>query len=74
MNWLKRSLESLWGVFAWLSFGLAVLFSLIVVLIVPSAERRQKLVAWASRMVFVLPLFDVRVTGMDNLPPVRSPV
>ena len=69
MNWLKRSLEALWGVFAWLSFGLAVLFSLVVVLIVPSAEQRQKLVAWASRMVFVLPVFDVRVTGMDNLPP-----
>ncbi len=69
MNWVDRSLETLWGLFAWLSFGLAVLFSLIVVLVVPSAERRQKLVTWASRMIFVLPMFDVRVTGMDNLPP-----
>lgn len=69
MNWVNRSLEALWGVFAWLSFCFAVLFSLVVVLVVPSAERRQKLVTWASRMVFVLPMFDVRVTGMDHLPP-----
>ena len=69
MNWVNRSLEGLWGLFAWLSFGLAVLFSLIVVLIVPGKDRRQKLVTWASKMVFVLPMVDVRLRGMDNLPP-----
>ena len=69
MNWVNRSLEGLWGLFAWLSFGLAVLFSLIVVLVVPGKDRRQKLVTWASKMVFVLPMFDVRIRGMDNLPP-----
>lgn len=58
----------MWGVFAWLSFGLAVLFSLVVVLIVPGPQRRQKLVTWAAKMVFVLPLVEVRVSGMDNLP------
>lgn len=68
MNWVTRTLEAAWGLFAWLSFGLAVLFSLLAVLIVPSAERRQKLVTWAARMVFVLPRIDVQVTGMDNLP------
>ncbi len=61
-------MEAAWGLFAWLSFALAVLFSLLVVLVVPSAERRQKLVTWAARMVFVLPRIDVQVTGMDNLP------
>ena len=68
MNWVTRTKEAVWGLFAWLSFGLAVLFSLVVVLIVPSAERRQKLVTWASRMIFVLPGIDVQVRGMDNLP------
>ena len=68
MNWVTRTKEVAWGLFAWLSFGLAVLFSLVVVLLVPSASRRQKLVTWASKMVFVLPRIDVEVRGMDNLP------
>ena len=68
MNWVTRTTKAVWGLFAWLSFALAVLFSLVVVLIVPSANRRQKLVTWASRMVFVLPRIDVQVRGMDNLP------
>ena len=68
MNWVTRILEALWGLFAWLSFGLAVLFSLIVVIVVPGAETRQKLVTWAARMVFVLPGCKVDVTGLDNLP------
>ncbi len=68
MNWVTRSRDAVWGVFAWLSLSLAVLFSLVVVLIVPGSDRRQKLVTWAAKMVFVLPLVDVRVTGMDNLP------
>jgi len=68
VNWVTRSKEAAWGLFAWLSFSLSVLFSLVVVLLVPSAARRQKLVTWASRMVFVLPGIEVRVSGMDNLP------
>jgi 1-acyl-sn-glycerol-3-phosphate acyltransferase len=68
VNWVKRTKTAAWGLFAWLSFTLSVLFSLLVVLIVPSAERRQKLVTWAAKMVFVLPRIDVQVRGMDNLP------
>ena len=68
MNWVTRSIQAAWGVWAWLSFALAVLSSLIVVIVVPSANLRQKFVTWAARMVFVLPVFDVRVTGTDNLP------
>ena len=68
MNWVTRPLAVLWGLFAWLSFGIAVLLSLVVVLIVPSAERRQKFVTWAARMTFVLPGFKVELKGMDNLP------
>jgi len=68
VNWVTRTKKLAWGLFAWLSFGLSVLFSLLVVLIVPSASRRQKLVTWAARMIFVLPRIDVQVRGMDNLP------
>ena len=68
MNWVTRTKDVAWGLFAWLSFGLAVLFVLVVASVVPSAKRRQKLATWGSRMIFVLPRIDVQVRGMDNLP------
>jgi 1-acyl-sn-glycerol-3-phosphate acyltransferase len=68
VNWVTKCLAVLWGIFAWLCFGLLVLFMLVVVLVVPSAERRHKLATWTSRMVFILPMVEVRVTGIDNLP------
>lgn len=68
MNWVTRSLEAAWGLFAWLSFALAVLFSLIVTILVPGATRRQKLVTLAARMCFVLPRIRVDLVGIDNLP------
>ena len=68
MNWFTRSVQALWGMFAWLSFGVMVLLSLLVVLLVPSAEKRQRFVTWAARMAFVLPRVSVTVTGPDNLP------
>lgn len=68
MNWLTRSVHALWGVLAWFNFGVMVLMSLFVVLLVPSAEKRQRIVTWAARMVFVLPAVPVTVTGVDNLP------
>ena len=68
MNWVTRTKDVAWGLFAWLSFGLAVLFVLVVAIVVPSAERRQKLATWGSRMIFVLPRIDVQVRGTDNLP------
>jgi 1-acyl-sn-glycerol-3-phosphate acyltransferase len=68
VNWVTRTKEAAWGLFAWLSFGLAVLFVLVVAIVVPSAERRQKLATWGSKMIFVLPRIDVQVRGMDNLP------
>ena len=68
MNWVTRTLATLWGLFAWVSFALTVLVSLIIVLLVPGAEARQKLVTRATRMLFVLPRCEVTVTGLDNLP------
>ena len=68
MNWVTRTLERLWGVFVWLNFGLLLVLYLVVVLIVPSAELRQKLARWTAGMAFVIPRCDVEVRGMDNLP------
>lgn len=67
-NWLTRAGGAAWGLLPWLSLGLAVCFSLLAMLVVPSADTRQKLITWASRMIFVLPVVDVRVSGTDNLP------
>jgi len=68
VNWVTQCRNVLWGIYAWLCLGLLVIFSIIVVIVVPSAERRHKIATWSSRMVFVLPRVEVRVTGMDNLP------
>ena len=68
MNWVTQTRNVAWGILAWLSFGFAVLFTMTVALIVPGAERRQKLATWACRMTFVLPMIDVRIRGLENLP------
>ncbi len=68
MNWVTAVANFIWGIWAWLCFVLACLFSLVVALLVPGAHRRQKLVTFAARMVFVLSLTKVIVRGVDNLP------
>jgi 1-acyl-sn-glycerol-3-phosphate acyltransferase len=51
-----------------LSFGVAALFALLAMIIVPGQARRQHLAALASRAVFVIPRIRVNVHGMENLP------
>lgn len=68
MNWVTFVVRILWGLWAWLSFTLACVFSLIVALIVPGPHRRQRLVTHASRIIFVLSGVKVSVRGIDNLP------
>lgn len=68
MNWITRGLYSVWGVLAWLSFGVAALLALLAALFVPGQARRQKLAALASRAVFVMPRVKVKVIGRDKLP------
>ena len=68
MNWVTYVGRFLWGLWGWVCFSLACLFSLIVALVVPGHYRRQRLVTWASRMVFVLARVSVTIRGMDNLP------
>ena len=62
----------MWGLYALLCFAVACVFSLFVTLLVPGLHRRQRLVTWAARMVFVLAGVNVTVRGIDNLPPDNS--
>ena len=58
----------LWGLFAWAMFLIGVLFSLLVVTIVPGQERRRRLVHGAARFAFVASGTSVELAGIDNLP------
>ena len=68
MNWVTFVANSLWGLWAWLCFALACLFSLFVAVLVPGMHRRQVLVTFAAKMIFVLAGVKVTVRGIDNLP------
>ncbi len=68
MNWVTRVANFLWGLWAWLCFSMGCLFSLFVAILVPGGHRRQKLVTFAARSVFVVAGVRVTVRGMDNLP------
>ncbi len=69
MNWVTRITTVVWGLLGWLSFILAVMFSLIVAIIVPGANRRRHLVMGASKAIFAMVGVRVNVQGIDNLPP-----
>lgn len=58
----------LWGIIGWLSFSVVCVFSLFVALLVPGAERRQRLVRLAGRATFFLAAVRVQVNGLHNLP------
>jgi 1-acyl-sn-glycerol-3-phosphate acyltransferase len=68
VNWVTRSLDAVWGIYAWLCFVVAVLFAMLVALLVPGVLRRQHLAAVASRAIFVLPGVKVAVNGREHLP------
>ena len=68
MNWVTQVANFLWGLWGWLCFALACLFSLVVAVLVPGVHRRRKLVTFAAKMVFVLAGVKVTVRGIDNLP------
>ena len=68
MTYVTRLLEGLWGRYTWTIFLLCVLFSLIVVTIVPGLDRRQRLTTMTCRAFFVLSGISVNVTGLESLP------
>ncbi len=68
MSVIKGIGAAAWGIWAWLSFALACVFSLLVAIFVPGAQRRRRLVALAARGTFVLAGVKVTVRGLENLP------
>lgn len=68
MNCVTYLVNALWGLYAWCLFGLAVLFSLLVCLLVPGLARRQRLISAAARFVFRGAGVPVQVNGAANLP------
>jgi len=68
VNWVTRSLNAVWGVYAWLCFVIAVLLAMLVALLVPGAHLRQHLAAKATKTIFLLSWVSVTVNGRENLP------
>jgi 1-acyl-sn-glycerol-3-phosphate acyltransferase len=60
--------DALFGLYAWLVFGLCIIFGLFVALLVPGAERRTRWLASTSRAIFILSGTPVDVRGMQDLP------
>ncbi|MGB5492056.1 MAG: lysophospholipid acyltransferase family protein, partial [Woeseiaceae bacterium] len=60
--------NGLWGIFAWLSFALVIVFTLLVAIFVPGKTRRQRLATLACKSVFVIPRIKVHAIGLENLP------
>jgi len=68
VNYVTRATAVVWGLWGWLSFGLAVLFLLIATIVVPGPDRRRRLATAACKSVFVMTRVRVTVHGIDNLP------
>ena len=59
---------TLYGLYAWTLFGVVALITLILVLILPGADRRARVASTASRVVFALGGVTPDIEGIDNLP------
>ena len=68
MKYVTRQLHGLWGLYAWLIFLLCILFSLLVVTIVPTDLWRHRLTTGAARALFVLTGVGAKVTGLEHIP------
>ena len=67
-GFIRRCIRGLFGVYAWLVFGLALLFSILIAIAVPGQERRRQLVAGTARSIFVLTGMRPKIHGLDKLP------
>lgn len=68
MKYVTRLLHSLWGLYAWLIFLLCILFSLLVVTIVPTEYWRHRLTTGAARALFVLTGVGADTSGLQHIP------
>jgi 1-acyl-sn-glycerol-3-phosphate acyltransferase len=66
--YVTRIRDALFGLYAWLVFGLCMVFGLFVAILVPGAERRARWLAATTRAIFILSFVPVDVRGMQNLP------
>jgi 1-acyl-sn-glycerol-3-phosphate acyltransferase len=68
VKYVTRLLHGLWGLYSWLIFLLCILFSLLVVTIVPTEVWRHRLTTGAARALFVLTGVGATVTGLEHIP------
>jgi len=68
VKYVTALLERLWGLYAWVVFLIVVLFSLLVVTIVPGLPARRWLTAAAAKAAFLLSGVPVDVNGLEALP------
>lgn len=68
MKYVTALLEGLWALYAWVVFLICVLFSMIVVTIVPGLPARRWLTAAGARAAFQLSAVPVEVSGLETLP------
>ena len=57
-----------YGLYAWVVFLLAILFSIICATILPGLDRRRRWVSRAARAFFILAGIRSKVTGLKRLP------
>jgi 1-acyl-sn-glycerol-3-phosphate acyltransferase len=65
---IRLLLHGLYGLYAWLVFVAIVLYTVVVGVVVPGADRRAKLATAASRAIFVLTRAQPEIIGFENLP------
>ncbi len=68
MTYVTRCRDALFGVYAWFVFGVCTLVGLLAALLVPGAARRARLIAGATKAIFILSGVPVRINGIENLP------
>lgn len=71
---IRVTLHAIWGIYAWLVFGLCALAALVLVAIVPGQPRRDRMTTAAARAVFILAGVKTTVNGSENLPDGNSVV
>lgn len=59
---------TLYGLYAWVLFGIVALVTLLLVLVLPGADRRARVASAASRVIFALGGVKPVIEGSDNLP------
>ena len=65
---IRRVLNVIYGLYAWLIFVLVALFCVLVGLVVPGAARRAKIAANATKAIFILTGTIPEINGLENLP------